>query len=327
MSNTKKPISYWTAIEENKRKTFIFLILLFLLYASFVGIVAYLIDPDLVIPCVLILTLFYIFYAYLNYRFGYVWIISSVGAEPIENYNDEYKKKLVLDVVKEIWDASGLGLQYPYPKVYFIRSNDINAFATGPSPKKAVICLTTGAIEKLERFELEGIIAHEISHIGNLDIRTMTVVITVGSLILTIAAFCRESWRLLYLSDDDSKEKGRLLGIVLVLVILGFVVDLLARFLMSLISKEREFLADATAVKILNTPRGLISAFEKIKKEIEVGNSISFDDSFNDFDDPEYLEEPPKRVRMLFFHCELFEDVFSTHPSLDERIKRLKSMF
>jgi len=91
--------------------------------------------------------------------------------------------------------------------------------------------------------------------------------------------------------------------------------------------EEREFLADATAAKILNTPRGLISTFEKIKKEIEERNSISFDDPFNDFDDPEYLEEPPKRVRMLFFHCELFEDVFGTHPSLEERIERLKSMF
>ncbi len=320
MSDEKKPISYWTAIEENKRRSLMLIISLFLLYVFFVGILAYIIDPNFVVSAVIILTIIYSILAYRSYRFGYLSVLDEVGAKPIEGYKNEYKKKLVLDVVKEVWDASGLGLKYPVPRVYYMVSDDINAFASGPGPEKAVICLTTGAIEKLERFELEGVIAHEISHIGNLDIRTMTLVSTLGSLILTLAAIGKESWRLLQV-DSDSRDRGRIVLAIIFIVILCFIVEILARILVSIVSKEREFLADATAAKILNTPRGLISVFEKIKQEQKRIAEACYDD------ESVYIKEPPAKVRGMFFHCELFEDVFDTHPPLEERIKRLKAMF
>ncbi len=316
MSNLKEPISYWTAIEENKRRSLIFIISLFLLYVFFVGVLAYIIDPDFVIPAVLILTFIYSVLAYRSYRFGYISILEEVDAKPIEEYIDEYKKKLVLNVVEEVWNASGLSLRYPVPKVYYMVSDDINAFASGPGPEKAVVCLTTGAIEKLERFELEGIIAHEISHIGNLDIRTMTLVSTIGGLILTLAAIGKESWRLFQV-NNDSRDKGKIILAIIFIIILSIVVEIIARILVSMISKEREFLADATAAKILNTPKGLISVFEKIKNEQKKILSVG----------SEHEEVPPAKIRCLFFHCELFEDIFDTHPPLEERIKRLKAMF
>ena len=307
-----KPISYWTAIEENKRRSFILIVSLFILYLIFVSVLTYILDPNLMIPAVIVLTVFYAVLAYKSYRWGYLEVLDAVNAKPIEEYPDEYKRKLVMNVVKEVWTASGLGFKYKPPKVYYMDSYDINAFASGPGPERAVVCLTRGAIEYLERFELEGVVAHEISHIGNLDIRTMTLVSTLGGLILTIAALGKESWRLLYF-EDDSKEKGRLVVIILLIIVLSVVVEILARILVSMISKEREFLADATAAKILNTPRGLISVFEKIKSGVYLKNPN--------------IVKPPAKIRGLFFHCRYFEDIFDTHPPIEERIRRLKAMF
>lgn len=200
----------------------------------------------------------------------------------------------------------------PTPNVYIIPSMAINAFATGRDPKHASIAVTQGALQKLERSELEGVLAHEFSHVKNYDIRLMMVVaIFVG----TIALFADWFMRARFFGGGRRRDEneGNLGAII---TIIGFVLILLSPLVAQLIqlalSRRREYLADASGVLLTRYPQGLIGAFRKIAAEsqpVQTANSATAH---------LYLANP--------LSGRAISKLFSTHPPIEERIKKLEEM-
>ncbi len=197
----------------------------------------------------------------------------------------------------------------PMPKVYVIDTEAMNAFATGRDPKHALICATTGLLNKLNRTELEAVIAHELSHIKNYDIRLMMIVsMLVGTLSLIINMTTRAS----FLGgrdrdNDDNNPVFLIIGIVLIIF-----APIIAKLIQLAISRRREFLADASGVKLTRQPQGLIDALEKISN------------------DPNKFETASTATASLYisnpFKGNKIASLFSTHPPVEDRIKALQSM-
>ncbi len=197
--------------------------------------------------------------------------------------------------------ASGL----PKPRLYVIEDASPNAFATGRNPENAVICVTTGLLAKLDKYELEGVLAHELSHIKNYDILLSTIVsVFVGFVVILSDWFSRISFRRSRNSDNDSNP------IVAIIAVLFLILSPIFATLMKLaISRKREFLADASAIEITRNPDGLISALQKISA------------------DPDPLEVANKSTAHMYIanpFKEKAEDLFSTHPSIERRIEALQ---
>lgn len=208
-----------------------------------------------------------------------------------------------------------IGAGLPKPRLYVIEDSAMNAFATGRDPKNAVICATTGLLEKLNRTELEGVIAHELTHIKNYDIRLMSIVsVLVGSVALIADFLLRRSFTGRN-SSDKSKPSMIILFVGLIFAILSPIV---AQIIQLAISRRREFMADAGAVEITRQPSGLISALEKISS------------------DHEPLEVANKATAHLFIVSPFkdkftngvnwFSSLFNTHPPVEQRIAALKQM-
>lgn len=205
--------------------------------------------------------------------------------------------------------ASGL----PMPRLFVMKSSEINGFASGRDPKHAIICMTSGALEKLDKEELEGVIAHEMSHISNYDIRYMTTVaVLVGMISIVAQIFLRSLW----FSNIGGRDRGERTQIIL--IILGIVFAILAPIVAQIvslsISRKREFTADATAVKLTRYPPGLTNALKKIKSEhISKKEKRRFPKAVA----PLFISDPFKRK---------ISGLFATHPPIDTRISRLERM-
>jgi len=205
----------------------------------------------------------------------------------------------------------------PMPRLYVIEDTAMNAFATGRDPNHAVICATTGIISRLNRTELEGVIAHELSHIRNYDIRLMSLVtVLVGVITLLADWLMRASFfggrrR----NDNDNSQLGAIMVIIgLVLTLLSPVI---AQLIQLTISRKREFLADASAVALTKYPEGLAKALEKISQDgepLEVANKATAH---------LYIANPLKNQKNS---VGWFAQMFSTHPPIEERIATLRSM-
>lgn len=211
--------------------------------------------------------------------------------------------------------AIGTGL--PKPKLYIIEDTAPNAFATGRDPEHAVICATTGLLAKLNRTELEGVIAHEMSHIKNYDTRLMSVVsVLVGSIALLADWFLRMSWHGGRSRDRNEGQSGA------IFMVLGLVFAILSPFIAQLIqlaiSRRREFTADASSVAMTRQPAGLISALKKIasdKEPLEVANKATAH---------LYIENPFKNK--VGGAVGMFSNLFNTHPPVEERVHALNQM-
>jgi len=228
--------------------------------------------------------------------------VASAGAKPapFEKYRQYH------NVVEGLCLASGMSK----PKLYVMEQKQINAFATGRNPKKAVICVTTGALENLNKQELEGVIGHELSHIANYDIRFMTLTaVLVGMIAIISELFLRSLfWR--SFSGGRSKNNGNA-----IFIIIGIALAILAPIIVALvqlaISRKREYAADSSAVKFIRSPTGLIGALKKIKTENEkypmkVSGAVS----------PLFIAKPNLKARELF----------QTHPDINKRIEKLERM-
>ena len=187
------------------------------------------------------------------------------------------------------------------PELYIMHSPQINAFATGRNPENAVICVTEGALEKLDKRELEGVLAHELGHVANYDIRYMTLItVMVGMIAIVSEMFLYSLW---FRRGGDSKN--------MIFIIIGIAMAILAPIVVKLIqlsiSRKREFTADATAVKFTRYPHGLIGALKKIQRDNVPEKKIN------------------KAVAPLFF-SNPFRGLGSTHPPLEKRIEILERM-
>lgn len=204
--------------------------------------------------------------------------------------------------------ASGL----PKPKLYVIEDASPNAFATGRNPEHAVICVTTGLLEKLDKYELEGVLAHEMAHIKNYDILLSTIVsVFVGLVVILSDVTSRFAFR----GRRGRDENDRFDAIVAIIAILFMILSPIFATLMQLaISRKREFLADATGVEFTRNPQGLIDALTKISSDTAKPTNIS-----NKATAHMYISSPLKEKKKQ-------SDLWSTHPSIEKRIEALRNI-
>ena len=211
-----------------------------------------------------------------------------------------------------IIEGLGIAAGIPVPKIYIIDDTAINAFATGYNPKKASVTFTTGALQRLNKEELEGVAAHEISHIKNYDIRlTLLVATLVGISVLLSDMILRSLW---WGSGRKQQSKGHLY-VILIGLALAILTPLMVQLIKLAVSRRREFLADASGALLTRYPQGLADALRKIKNDkeplVDVANRATAH---------LFIENP---LRKLTKHT---SNLWSTHPDINERIRRLESM-
>ena len=231
-------------------------------------------------------------------------------AKTMKQVEEDLKLVNILDALMV---TSGLTVK---PRLYVVDDAQPNAFATGRNPQNAVICVTTGLLEKLDYYELEGVIAHEMSHIKNYDIRLSCIVsVMVGFIVMISDMFSRALfWGGLRDDDNDSDNRGNA-----ILMVIGLVFLILSPIFGSLmqlaLSRKREFLADSTAVEFTRNPEGLISALEKLENdpnELEYANSATAN---------MYIVNPFKKNGK-----KKTTNIWSTHPSTADRIEALRNL-
>jgi heat shock protein HtpX len=292
----------YNQIAANRRNSF-FLIFLFVVFLVFLGWAfgkAY--DAGRVgIGIALIVALFI---ALITFFYGDKMVLGVSHARPVDRKENPY----LANVVEGLAIAAGI----PTPKAYIIDDSAPNAFATGRDPKNSAIVVTTGLLDKMNRLELEGVIAHEMSHIKNYDIRySMLVVVLVGTIVLL------SDWmgRSFFFGGRRNRKGGAGGGIfILVALVLAILAPIVAQLIRFAISRQREYLADANGALLTRYPEGLASALEKISKDtepLEVANKATAH---------LYIINP------LLDHGGRINNLFSTHPPVEERIKRLRSM-
>src|SRR3989339_1359403 len=208
-----------------------------------------------------------------------------------------------------ITENLSLVAKIPTPKIYVIDSEATNAFATGRDPQHAVVCATTGLLNKLTRTELEGVIGHELSHIKNYDIRLMTIVsILIGSLSILINIASRS---LYYRDNHDNNRSSNNILVIFGIFIIIFA-PIIAQLIQLAISRHREYFADAAAVMLTRQPQGLINALKKIAADHQPLRTASTATASL------YINNP--------FSGNKIASLFSTHPPIEDRIKALESM-
>ena len=297
----------YQAIGKNKTESWV-LIFLFLIIITALGFVfaqAYN-NPQILIVAVIFSTVS----ALISYYFADSITLALSKAQEVSH---EANPQLY-NIVENLCIAAGL----PTPRVYIIQDSAPNAFATGRDPKHAVICFTTGILQKLDRAELEGVTAHELSHVGNYDIRVMTlVVVLVGTITLLADWFLRFS----FFSRGSRDREGNQLRLIFMVagIFLALLSPIIAMLIQLAVSRQREYLADASGALLTRYPEGLARALEKISA------------------DQEPLEAANKATAHLYIVNPLkehqgqssvgwFAKLFNTHPPIEDRVKRLRSM-
>ena len=299
-------------IAANKRKTFVlilgFVILLGLVGAAFNyllkgGVIGFVVVAVIVIVSSTV--------SYFNSDKAALAISRAKPADP-----HEYAR--LYNLVEGLCIASGL----PKPRLYIIEDDAPNAFSTGRNPKHAAVAVTTGLLAKMNRVELEAVLAHELSHIRNYDILVMTITVTMVGMIALLSDFFL---RFMFFSGgrggrDNNDNGGNPLGIIF--MIFGFILLIFAPIItytmQFAVSRKREYLADASGVQLTRYPPGLISALEKLKGDTTVIHSASKATAHL------WIEEPLNKTSGKGQHR--LNHLFDTHPPLDDRIKALQAM-
>ena len=258
-------------------------------------------------PIILYLAIFFALgMNFISYWWSDKIVLGISGAQEVskENARDIY------NLVENLCITAGL----PVPKIYVISDDSLNAFTTGRDPEHAVIALTTGIIEKLEKRELEGVIAHELSHIGNRDILLGTIItVLVGFIVLLSDWFLR--WSIFGGKDNDDGDGQAKLIITIAAVLLAILAPIAATLMQLAISRKREFLADANGALLTRFPEGLASALEKISADTEPLKAA------NKATAHMYIVNPLRGK-----HGKGLAKLFLTHPPIEERIWRLREM-
>ena len=259
---------------------------------------------------IVIALIFSIASAWGSYYYSDKIVLASCSARPATKEED---LKLV-NILEALMITAGLPKK---PDLYVVDDPQPNAFATGRNPEHAVICVTTGLLEKLDYYELEGVIAHEMSHIKNYDILLSAVVsVFVGFIVMTSDIFARALfWGGTRDRDSDSKANGILMLVGLVFLILSPIFGTLMQLALS---RKREFLADSTAVEFTRNPEGLISALEKLDSEpneLQTANSATAN---------MYIVSPFRKNGEK--GKKKSSSIWSTHPSTEDRINALRTL-
>lgn len=258
--------------------------------------------------------------AWVGYRYGDRAVLASSFARPVEPEDASASVKQLMNVVAEMAIAAG----QPMPRVYLIDEPDPNAFATGRDPAHASIAVTTGLLKAMNRDELQGVIAHEMSHVRNLDIRKMTLVAALLGAVLLLSDWATRL-RLGLPTDRDSKRRGGGVGgglLVIILLVVWLLAILLApligRLLATGISRRREYLADASGAALTRNPLGLASALRKLEAATAPTARIYRGTAHLCITDP-LGHAVNEREGWL-------ADLFATHPPISDRVARLEAM-
>lgn len=296
----------YSQIDANKRRSF-FLLTIFLLFIISLGWTFSYVYNE---PVILIFAVIYSFIqAFVGYYAGDKITLAMSGAKEISKKDNPD----LYNIVENLTISVGL----PMPKIHIINDTAPNAFATGRDPKHASIAVTKGILEKLNKNEIEGVIAHELSHIKNYDIRLLTLtVILVGFVALLSDFFLRFTF--FGRSNRSSEKGGAIQGILIIVgIVLAILAPIIATLIKLAISRKREYLADADGALITRYPQGLASALEKISKDtepLEVANKATAH---------LYIANPLKE-HVGKDSKGWFSSLFETHPPIEERIKKLK---
>ena len=297
-------LSFHNEIAKNKRSSYLLIGLVLVVLLALVYSIGFVLGGDYFFFIIIFGTIIAIAYVVGGYYKSADLAIASVGAKLANG--PEYRQ--YHNIVEGLCLASGL----PKPKLYVMHNDQINAFASGRDPQHAVVCVTDGAIQKLTKQELEGVLAHELSHIANYDIRFMTLTaVLVGMIAIISQIFLRSLfWSSIAGGRRSSNNGGG--NAQMIMMIVGIALAILAPIIVALvqlsISRKREYAADSSAVKFMRTPTGLVGALKKIKGNVpmkKVSGAVS----------PLFLAKPTKE-----------KEWFQTHPPLSKRIARLERM-
>jgi len=277
----------------------------------------------------IITTVVYVFCQALGYGLGFVGIaLILAGAMSIGSYYYSDKIVLATSGAKPIQKSDNpelfriienlcIGDGLPMPKIYIINDPSPNAFATGRDPQHAIVCVTTGILPLLNKSELEGVIAHELSHVKNFDIRLMGIVaVLVGFIVILANLFTRQLWWGGFGRDREDRGGNAQAIFLLIGILLAILSPIAATLIQLAVSRKRELLADASGVLLTRYPEALASALEKLSK------------------DPHSLKSASNATAHLFIvnpfkgknTKQMFSSLFDTHPPIAERIKILRSM-
>lgn len=306
VKNEIKKIDFHDQIASNKTKSFLFSLIVFAVIIVLGWAISFAFSPEYFFSIMIIASLFSIFYVMITYFNSDKIALASVGARKA----DPVLHRELYNAVENMSIASGL----PMPKVYIMKGDSINAFATGRDPAHSSICVTMGALKSLNKQELEGVIGHEMAHIANYDIRFITTIaVVVGAISIFSQMFLRSLW---YNSgDSDSGSKGNII-FFFIAIVLAILAPIAVTLVQLAISRKREFMADAGSVQFTRYPPGLINSLKKIKGESE---------------QKEKSTNIPKAVAPMFFSSaaaakEKVSGLLSTHPPINQRIKALEAM-
>jgi heat shock protein HtpX len=296
-------MNVYDEIAGNRRKSILLVFLFILIIAGLGYIIGFYYGfpyGGLVFAAILSVIFFLI-----NYYSGDSIILSMSHAR--EATREEFP--FYLNTVEGLAIAAGV----PTPKAYIIDEESINAFATGRDPKHASITVTTGALKKLNRQELEGVVAHEMSHIKNFDIRLMMLTAVLVGITALLSDFLLRSF--IYGKGDRNKGGGLMLILIGVGILFAILSPIIAQLIKFAISRKREYLADANGALLTRYPKGLADALKKISMDND-----KLVDSANKATAHLYIENPLRQ------HKSFMNNLFSTHPPIEDRIQRLSAM-
>jgi len=294
-----------SAIQSNVTKTYVIMAA----FVAFVILVSYVLGVSLGYGTSFMwfAVLFSVISSFVSYYWGDSLILAMSGARPADRKRDFD----FYTVAENLAIAGGI----PKPRLYVIEDTAMNAFATGRDPQHAVVVATTGILAQLERRELEGVIAHELSHIKNFDTRLMAVIaVLVGTVAYLADMFLRTLWWGGHRDRDDDRGLGGLM--LIVGIVLALISPIIASLIQLAASRNREYLADASGAKLTRYPEGLARALEKLGRDKEVLEAATNATAHL------YITNPFKGKNFGAW----FANAFNTHPPLEDRIKRLRSM-
>lgn len=290
----EQKVNIFDAIEANKRNSIILIFFMSFILVIGVGLLGYALGlEEFGFVLSLVLTVVYVFF---SYKEGAKTILEISGARRLKENEEPFLQNVV--------EGLALAANIPKPNIWVIENEGMNAFATGMDPKNSHIVFTRGLLKKMKREELEGVAAHEISHIANYDIRFATLAIVMVGAIAIIGDI---TFRWIRFGGRDSRKSG---GLILIALLFAIVGPLFAELIRFALSREREYLADANGAKLTRYPEGLASALEKIKGNAYVNKATNATASL-------YIADPFEKK---------FAGFFQTHPPIEERIKRLRAM-
>jgi heat shock protein HtpX len=305
-STPDRPVLIYDRIASNKRETWLLMILFVGIVGGLATAMMYLFGAPLYVSPIVFAGL--AAYALFSYFASSSVALAVSGAHEVTR---EQEPQLVR-IVENLSIGSGL----PMPKVYVIEDSAPNAFATGRDPKHASVTATRGLLDKLDKAELEGVIAHEMSHIGNYDIRVMTItVVLIGLIALMADLILRWTW---FGAGSRSSNRDKGGGAVAIVAIIAILLAVLAPFVAQLIqlaiSRQREYLADASGALLCRNPDALADALEKISADREPLEAANKGTAHL------YITNPLKE------HSSFLNNAFNTHPPVEERIRLLRAM-